>query len=268
MNNRIIASTMTCRLFSYEGALKKLKSVGIEQIELCTTKNLVPHLNAQNITEAQMDEMAKQAADIGVQVVTINGRHGLSEKGMYTGEGLQRTANTMRLAYKLGAKIVTGNAGEINEGEDRAERLRQIAQYQRIAADIAEDYGITYCIEAPHKNTIAVHMNEIFDYWDAMDPRIKVTYDPAHLVFDNEDPLEMLKRLAPRVGHVHMRDSIPGNSLLPYGEGQIDFKAVVSMLNDVDYKGFYTMEFPIEDLSTFDKRMADSVEFLSNLGIK
>lgn len=259
---------MTCRLFSYEGALKALKGVGIEKVELCTTKAFVPHLDAQYMTEARMDEMAKQAADIGIQVATINGRHGLSESGMYTGEGLQRTANTMRLASKLGAKIVTGNAGEIGEGEDRAVRLRQIAQYQRIAADIAEDYGITYCIEAPHKNTIAVHMEEILEYWDAMDPRIKITYDPAHLVFDNEDPLEMLKHLAPRVGHVHMRDSVPGNSLLPYGEGQIDFNAVVARLNEVNYQGFYTMEFPVEDLTTFEQRMKDSVEFLSALDIK
>lgn len=268
VNERIIASTMTTRLFSYEGALKKLKSVGIERIELCPVKTWIPHFDALHATEASMDEMVKMANDVGVQIVTINGWHGLPRNGRPDAESIIRTENTMKLASKLGVKLVTGDAGEISEGEDRAERLRDVAAYQKLAADIAEDYGIQYCIEAPHKNTLAVHKENIISYWDAMDPRIKMAYDPAHLVFDNDDPLEILNLFVDRVGHVHMRDAIPGNSLLPYGEGQIDFAAIVEILNNAGYKGLFSMEFPVEDLSTFDKRMAESVEFLSKLDIR
>lgn len=266
MERKIVASTMICRLFSYEGALRKLKSLGVDKVELLSMPKdeWVPHFDSLHASESYMDWMAERAKEIGIQIVSLNGWYGMPD-GKFTAEGLIRMENAMRLASKLGAKIVTGDCGAIAVGADRAARLREIADFQRIAADLADNYGIQYCVEAPHRNTIASLEAELEEYWGAMDPRIRMTFDPAHLVYSGEDPYKILKKYIDRVAHVHIRDAIEGNSLLHYGKGCIDFNAILSILKEADYHGFVTMEFPVDDLGELDNRVKESLEFVSKL---
>ena len=267
MNSRILASTMICRLFSYEGSLKKLKAAGIDAVELCYVPLWVPHFDTLNATEAVIDDMVRKAEENGIRVPCLNGKI-LLEDGHYTASSIIRIENVMRLAYKLGAKVVTGNCGAMGAGTDRAERLKEIAAFQKLAVSVAEDYGIQYCIEAPHKKTVAVHKEEITEYWDLMDPRIKITFDPAHLVCEGEDPIELAKIYAGRVGQVHLRDAVRGNSLLHYGHGSIDFDAFIRVFNEAGYTGNFSMEFPVDNLAEFDTRLAESISFVSALDIR
>ena len=267
MNDRILASTMICRLFSYEGALKKLKASGVDAVELCYVPLWVPHFDSLNATGAVIDDMVKKAEENEIRIPNLNGKI-LLEDGHYTSSSIIRIENVMHLASRLGAKTVTGNCGGVVAGVDRAQRLKDIAAFQKLAVSIAEDYGVQYCIEAPHKKTVAVHKDEIAEYWAMMDPRIKITFDPAHLVCEGEDPIELAKIYAGRVGHVHLRDAVPGNSLLHYGLGNIDFDAFIKVFNDAGYSGNYSMEFPVEDLTTFETRVAESIAFVSGLDIR
>ena len=267
MNKRILASTMICRLYSYEGALRKLKASGVDAVELCYVPLWVPHFDSLNATDALIDDMVKKAEENEIRIPNLNGKI-LLEDGRYSSSSIIRIENVMRLASRLGAKTVTGNCGGVVEGVPRSERLKNVAAFQKLAVSVAEDYGIQYCIEAPHKKTLAVHKEEIAEYWELMDPRIKITFDPAHLACEGENPLELAKIYAGRVGHVHLRDAVPGNSLLHYGHGNIDFDTFIRIFNEAGYTGNYSMEFPVEDLSEFDTRLAESIAFVSALDIR
>ena len=79
-----------------------------------------------------------------------------------------------------------------------------------------------------------------------MPERLLCTMDVAHITFAGADIEQVLKTVGPRLGHVHLRDAKPGNSMIPYGEGEVDFARVFRLLEQYRYQGKCSLEFPTE----------------------
>ena len=122
-------------------------------------------------------------------------------------------------------------------------------------------------IEAPHKKSLAERRCEIDEYWALQDERVKCTFDTAHLVYAGESLLDAARAYAPRTAHVHLRDAVKGNSLMRYGEGDVDFAAVLAIFRQAGYKGFYSMEYPTDSDEEAVERLAASVGYLSKFDL-
>ncbi len=252
-NSKLVASTMTFRTFTLENALEKLASAGFDKVELCTVGDWVPHFDVANATEKSIIDCAGVFKKAGMSAVSVNISGDLS---------VEQLENGYALAKELGAAVVTYCCGNPNPDENRLDQLKKRAEFNSKLADFGEKYGVICSIEAPHKKSLAEKRVEIDEYWSLQDPRVKCTFDTAHLTYAGEDLLDAAKFYAPRIAHVHLRDAVKGNSLLRYGEGEIDFAAVLKIFKDAGYSRYYSMEYPTDSDAEAVERLAESVNYL------
>ena len=256
--SRLIASTMTHSTYDLKGALEKLKEAGFTKAELCSTKDLAPHLEVANASLESISHVSRIVRESGMKIHCIN------IGGNYT---LSQMEYVYALAEMLDAKIVTYSCGERKEEIPYEERLKQITEFNSKLADLGDKYGIICSIEAPHKMTIASNTAEVDKYWSMQDPRVKLTYDTAHLTFCGEDMLALAKKYVSRMVHSHLRDAKEGNSLLRYGEGIVNFSEYFKILNEGGYKGYFSMEYPSASAEDAAAKLEESVRFLSKFNI-
>jgi inosose dehydratase len=89
---------------------------------------------------------------------------------------------------------------------------------------------------------------------------VHLLLDTAHIAFAGDDPLDMARAYADRIGHVHMKSIRPevvsrvreeglsfqegvelGVFTVP-GDGSIDFRPILEVLADADYQGWLVVE--------------------------
>lgn len=268
--SKLIASTMTFRESTLEHALTRLKANGFENVEICSVGDWVPHIDFLNLTAEQIRRIAAMIKRIGVHVVNINvGINGLdAPSNDIRGVGIATVNNMMRLAKAVGAEMVTIAADHLPEGVEMKDRLKAAANFNKIAADLAEIYGVTLAVEAPHKLTIAELEEQIADYWAIQDERVKCTLDDAHLTYAGVDLISTVEKYIDRIQHVQLRDAVKGNSLKKYGEGDVDFVAFIKKLKECGYDGYYSMEYPCDTEEEAEKRLKDSIAFFEKLDVE
>jgi sugar phosphate isomerase/epimerase len=111
-----------------------------------------------------------------------------------------------------------------------------------------------------------------------------VQYDPSNAIVAGDDPVELLREVAPRVVSMHASDRYlePGASLddlkqadgtLGYspklkhgvtGQGLNDYDAIFKILKEVNYQGWISIE---DGMNGMDE-MKESIEFLKNMRAK
>jgi sugar phosphate isomerase/epimerase len=95
---------------------------------------------------------------------------------------------------------------------------------------------------------------------------IKLNFDIGHFFCVGEDPASLVIKLADHIDHFHLADiaSDRVHSHLIPGQGAIDFSSVLKAIDEIDYKGFVTVElYPYQDNPIDAAKMA--YEYLNNL---
>lgn len=198
-------------------------------------------------------------------------------------------------ARKLGAYVVTGFTGSsiwkylysfpqtteemVENGFDR------IVELWNPILDVFKENGVKFALE--------VHPGEIaFDYYStkkllekfADRPEFGLNFDPSHLIWQGIKPEIFLSDFIDRVYHVHIKDTavtLDGRSGLlgshigfgdlrrgwnfrSPGHGDVDFEAIIRVLNDYDYQGPLSVEW--ED-SGMDREFggAEAVAFVRKM---
>lgn len=256
--SRLIASTMTHSTLSLADTLESLKKAGFEKVELCSTEKLAPHLTVKDANLKTLSETVKiiRQSGMGVHCINIGGDYKIWEMEV-----------VYALAEAVGAKIVTYSCGTPKEGFTDEEMLKIHTEFNSKLADLGEKYGVIASIEAPHRNSLASNTADVDRYWAMQDDRVKMTFDPAHIVFCGEDALALVKKYVHRVVHSHLRDAVKGNSLMRYGKGTIDFKQYFEILKNGGYDGYFSMEYPSDSAEDAAEKLKESVKFLSQFNL-
>lgn len=258
MQNKLIASTMTQRTFTLDVALDKLLEAGFDTIELCSVDAWVPHFDVANATDETVKQTAELIKSKGIKVHCVN------VGGVHTAEKLEKV---YQLAREVNAKIVTYACGTKEETGSYETAFQKHVELNSKLADFGDKYGIICSVEAPHKLSLAETPEQIDAYWAAQDPRVKCTFDVAHLTYSGADMIGFAKKLAPRMVHSHLRDACLGNSLKRYGEGTVDFATYLKTVKDAGYNGYFSIEYPLETPEEAVERLVSSRIFLSKFDI-
>lgn len=151
---------------------------------------------------------------------------------------------------------VFGNKYVMNEEEwkclcDGLNALGKIAK---------EEYGITLTFHH-HMGTVVQDPQEVDRLMQGTDPEyVSLLYDTGHFAYCGADPLEMVKKYANRIKHVHLKDIRPevvekvkaeklsfldgvrmGTFTVP-GDGCIDFAPIFKVLEQTGYEGYMLVE--------------------------
>lgn len=198
--------------------------------------------------------------------------HGLSVVAGFVPAVLHDASRLDRELHALGAdaKAIADLGGEVlvlaatsgRSGYESAAPLdadgwRVLADGLTRAAAVAQDLGLLLAVH-PHRGTVIERPEEVDRLLDRTD--VGLCLDTGHVAVGGGDPLELARRAAARVIHVHLKDvdaAVAGRVVAgelgyrnavreglyrPLGDGDLDVIAIVRALEEAGYAGWYVLE--------------------------
>ncbi len=178
-------------------------------------------------------------------------------------ERIERFKWALARTEELGLKDVMLHAGFIPEvgSPTRKAFLDTLSQ----VADLAKRAGVTVAFETGQES--AALLRRTLD--DLKSPNLKVNFDPANmLLYDKDDPLQVLDLLAPDIASVHLKDakrpSVKGTwgEEVPLGLGQTNTKAFVKALQRIGFTGPLCIEREVGSQADRYRDIEHGVRFL------
>lgn len=263
--------------FGVRAAVEHIRAAGARHLELALRGHnfgglVIPEEAV--ITEKADDATARAFVDLlGEHGVSISGCN-VGGANMLTPEGVALTGRRIRFAKRwFDVGVVVSGAGQPSNEAERALVLTHLRQL----GDLASDLGVTIALEThkgPTQNAEAMLrlMSEL-----AHD-HVRLNFDTGNIAYYNAgaDPVAELKRVAPLVRNVHLKDNrgrVEDWYFPALGDGgAVDFQAVRAVLDAVGYQGAYTIEIegiqgePEPGLAGRQDRVRRSIAHLRSCG--
>ncbi|HEV2293612.1 MAG TPA: sugar phosphate isomerase/epimerase [Tepidisphaeraceae bacterium] len=166
---------------------------------------------------------------------------------------IDHTLASVELAAQFGAKTVSLQPGGPMIGttltRERAGEL--YAQGLAEVVPLGKKLGVILAVE-PEPGLFIQTAGEYLDFKNRFfknEDAVRMNCDIGHLFCVGDDPATVIRNLPEHVAHVHLED-IGQNRVhqhLTPGKGVIDFPAIFEALDDIDYRGWTTVElYPYE----------------------
>ncbi|MCM1945877.1 sugar phosphate isomerase/epimerase [Streptomyces sp. G2] len=151
------------------------------------------------------------------------------------------------VAADLGAHAVHCFSGVIPPGTDDATAWRRLTDELAPVLDAAADAGVPLAVE-PEPGHLLATLDDFHRLRAALGdpPPLGLTLDIGHCqCLESAPPAACVRAAAPWLRHVQIEDMRRGvHEHLPFGEGEIDFPAVLDALADTGYQGLTVVELP------------------------
>ncbi|GAA4416247.1 sugar phosphate isomerase/epimerase [Nibrella viscosa] len=136
--------------------------------------------------------------------------------------------------YHSGFKTFTGQPATLQEWNWSVEGMREVAEY-------AQSRDIVLSLEYLNRfeSYLITCADELIRYVeDVNHSHCRLMYDTFHAHIEEKNSAEALRKCAPYLTHVQISE----NDRSTPGQGQVDFDAIFSVLNDIDYTGTISIE--------------------------
>jgi len=205
-------------------------------------------------------EVKQMVADAGLVVSShIGGADLTQDDATLRSQGIDACQRVIDEACELGTSIVLLTTGVCPEGQEKAGARRNVARTLGEVLPYARGAGITVTIEdfgsprAPYQTS-----SEVMECCQLAGPDLMVTYDSGNMVMGDEDPVDFLRAVAPRVRHCHLKDwellppdaetALVARSGKRYvgtvvGTGVLDYPPIIAELKRMQYRGFVSFEY-------------------------
>ncbi len=159
---------------------------------------------------------------------------------------IEHVKKVMGLAFDLGPRVVVIEAGRVPDAEEQKSglpRARALDEALRGLGQHGDRVGVTLALETGQEPGTALR-----DYLNRFDTgSLGVNYDPANLMLNGFDPTKSLRALRGKVRHAHAKDARVGGASrsareVPLGEGDIDWLSLLGVMEEVEYRGWLTVE--------------------------
>ena len=233
---------------------------------------------------APLDKLCAYAAQIGLKGIDllevadweVPRRYGLICTMGYAGGGeiksaLNHTENhgqieqncrkNIPLAAKAGVPNVITFSGNRDGASDEEGAKNTVAGLNRLKK-IAEDYGVTICMEL--LNSKIDHHNYMCDHtaWgvrvvqEVNSPRVKLLYDIYHMQIMEGDLIRTIQKNIDWLGHFHT-GGVPGRHELD-GTQEVQWDGVMRAIAATNFRGYVAHEFvPSHDAFTSLRQAVD-----------
>lgn len=220
---------------------KKVRTCGLSSVQL--------ELDPLGEPEWPIDLTLRSLRDAGIEI--RSGMMRMRGEDYSTLESIRRTggvrpdehwawnlANARRIANLagniIGIKLVSFHAGFLPEAEDDEMRGAMIRRLRTII-DVFAEQGVCVGFETGQEtaDTLLSVLGELNR------TTCGVNFDPANMIlYDHGDPLESLRKLAPQVLQIHVKDAVrtttPGKWGMetPVGAGEVDWSAFFAVMQE------------------------------------
>lgn len=247
----LIGSTTVCYplsvdpAFSLGRALQGIAGAGLSFVELVAIPGYCPHLVPEAMGEAEIESVQILLASYGLQTSAINVAADLT-----TEAGVALLGHTMRVARGLGVETVVTHVEQTAQegGEGRFRALLPAILRQ------AEVYHTVVALET-HGGLVNTGAQGLDLLKEVDSPYLKMTYDMANVVYygsvlPEDDLRKMGSDVGKYVAHVHLKDkataALREYDFPPFGEGILNFGAVLALLDAGGYQGHMSLEVELD----------------------
>lgn len=220
----------------FRPALDEAQRLGVDAVQLDAVGDLAP--NALSQTGRRELRHLLSARGLEFCAVGCPLRRGLDVAENQEGR-IDRIKNVMSLSFDLGARVVIVQAGAVPaEGQESlmTEALRSLAAHgDRTGTAMALETGLE------SGEVLAAYLAR-FDTGS-----LGVNFDPANLMMHGFDPFASARALSGKIFHVHAKDARQSSASrsaqeVPLGHGDLDWLQMLGVLEEVEYRGWLTVE--------------------------
>lgn len=220
----------TARKYGYDGVEPRIESRHAHGIEMDTPA-------------ADRAVIRRKAEDSGIALCCIATSRKYADPNT-AGDEVARTLRCIDLAADIGAPRLRVFGGAIPEGVSREQAAESLVASLTSVAGHAKQRGVIVCLET-HDHwcdpaDVAAVMKRVNQ--DA----IAVNWDIMHPVRHGHTMDEAFDALRPWIRHVHFHDGVIVEGkprLMPVGQGEIDHRRAVELLEAVHYDGYLSGEW-------------------------
>jgi L-ribulose-5-phosphate 3-epimerase len=237
-------------------ALQEAQRLGVTGVQVDAAGDLAPN----NLSQSGRREFRHLLRAYNVELTALGCplRRGLDTPENQE-ERIDHVKKVMSLSFDLGPRIAIVQAGPVPEdaADPRSvlltEALQALGQHgDRMGAMLALETG-------REAGSVLRGFLAGFDTGS-----LRVNFDPANLLLNGFNPYDSARALQGRIVHAHAKDARrAGAQEVPLGHGDLDWMLLASVLEEVEYHGWLTVE-----RETGDHRAADvaaGVAFLRRL---
>ncbi len=201
-------------------------------------------------SDGEVDAFVGAVKDAGVRLVAMNafgGDMAAGERGLASVPGreaefrdnLDVAVGVLRELDCPALHVLYGN----RDSSDPAHQDELATEHLSLAGAAAAEAGAVVLVEAL-SGSDRYPVRTAADVMDVLDrvgsPHLRFLCDVYHLSVNGEDPVQVIRRHAGRIGHVQVADA-PGRH--QPGTGTLDLPACLKALASVDYGGWIGLEY-------------------------
>jgi sugar phosphate isomerase/epimerase len=245
---------------SLRRALQETQRLGVSGVQVDAAGDLAPN----NLSQTGRREFRHLLRSYNLELTALGCplRRGLDVVENQEAR-IDHVKSVMSLSFDLDPRVVIVQAGHVPEKEDDP-RMRLLTEALQALAQYGDRVGATLALETGLESGEVLHR-----FLDGFDTgALAVNFDPANLLLSGFDPFASARALRGRMVHAHAKDARRAGvnrtaQEVPLGHGDLDWMMLVSVLEEIEYRGWLTVE-----RETGDHRAADvaaGVAFLRRL---
>jgi sugar phosphate isomerase/epimerase len=176
---------------------------------------------------------------------------------------IEHVRKVLALSFDLGPRVVVVQAGRVPEESD-SPRARLLTEALHALGLYGDRVGAVLALEAGLESGA-----ELAAFLGRFDTGgLGVNLNPANLLIHGFDPYESARALRDRIAHAHAKDAraaSPSRAAqeVPLGHGDIDWMKYLAVLEEIEYRGWLTIERETGENRLSD--VANGVAFLRRL---
>ena len=233
---------------SLERAFADARAFGYDYIELWGGR---PHAYPPDLLRGDLDGVCRLAERFEMPVAVYTPEHNaypfnymLGGRGQWE-DAMAYLSAALRCGRELGAGYVLVSVGHGGDSPPRERQDRLLTSLGRLAAE-AESLGQPVVLEplTPFESNTCTRLEELEEVLDKVSsPMLAGMCDVVVPFVQGEDPADYVRRLGPRMAHLHLVDSdgVSETHLIP-GEGCMDLRGILGSVRRAGYDGRATLE--------------------------
>jgi len=174
----------------------------------------------------------------------------------------QAIAACVGFVEDLGGSHIS-TTGASPRGEPGA--LERVIECARQVADRVPPSSTIKMTLEPHYGNVLEQLEDFQQVLEAIpDPRVGICVDTGHFHSAKVDTVALIRRFAPRIHAVHLKDHISTTSV-GIGRGEIDLAAIITTLKEIGYQGGLTVELEVEDPENLPRYAEEAYIYLCGM---
>jgi sugar phosphate isomerase/epimerase len=241
-----------------DAALQKARQCGSPAIELLTFPVEIWDVHG-DLRKMKPSDLKHRVEDNGLELAALHLGAILTPTEEMTRTLTDYTKLAIEFAQRIGCgTIVTGGPlRETQPFEPFMESLQELLP-------CLEDSGVRIGLENHYLNWLQ-YIDDYDRLFESIDsPSIGMTLDTGHFTSAGVDPVEVARRFAHRVYHVHIKDHI-GTQSVALGAGQTDNFGVARALKEAGYSGYLSQELEVSDPENSDRYASEGLDYIRRL---